>query len=99
MRYLKIENNKGYFLKDNSQPNVWAEIDQIEKEDLMKLLDYATKDEEFDIEPYEEETLANKAHQIIYKHIYEKFTVFLSNKDRFIDEANSLYKSAIEKYS
>nr|WP_297167080.1 hypothetical protein [uncultured Dysgonomonas sp.] len=97
MKYLKIENNKGFFIKDKSQSDIWTEIDQIEKDDLLKLLDYASS-EDFELDPYDESKLANKAHQIIYKHIAEKFTSFLSNKDRFKDEADNLYKEAIEKY-
>ncbi len=97
MKYLKIEDNKAFFIKDKSRPNDWVEIDQIEKDDLLKLLDYATN-EDFELDAYDENFLANKAHQIIYKHLSEKFTSFLTNKDRFKDEADNLYKDAIEKY-
>lgn len=97
MKYLKIEDNKGHFIKDKTQPDVWTEIDQIEKDDLLILLDCATN-EEFELDSYEETLLGNKAHQIIYKHLSEKFTTFLSNKDRFKDEADNIYKEALEKY-
>ena len=97
MKYLKIEENKGYFIKDKGQPDQWTEIDKIEKDDLLKLLDYATT-EDFEFDQYNEAILGNKAHQIIYKHLAEKFTIFLSNKDRFKDEAENIYKDAIEKY-
>ena len=68
MTYLKIEDNRGFFLKDKNSPEDWTELDKIEKDDLMKLLDYATE-EEFDMDEYNEETLGNKAHQIIYKNL------------------------------
>ena len=97
MKYLKIENNKAFYLKDKNQPSIWTEIDQIEKEDLLRLLDYVVN-EDFELDTYEESKIANKAHQIIYKHLSEKMSTFLSNKDRFKDEANSLYKEAIDKY-
>lgn len=97
MKYLKIEDNKGFFIKDNNQPTIWTEIDQIEKNDLLNLLNWATN-EEFVIDIYEEEKIGNKAHQIIYKHLAEKFTNFLANKDRFKDEAEGMYKEAFEKY-
>lgn len=97
MKFLKIEDNKGFFLKDKNLPLIWTEIDQIVKEDLLKLLEDAAS-EDFDIDAYDENLIANKAHQIIYKHLAEKLSTFLSNKDRFKDEANSLYKDAIEKY-
>ncbi|MCK6607836.1 MAG: hypothetical protein L6Q46_05965 [Flavobacterium sp.] len=97
MKYLKIDDNKGYFIKDKTTPDVWTEIDQIEKDDLLRLLDYATY-EDFELDNFDENILGNKAHQIIYKHLSEKFSTFLSNKDRFKDEADNLYKDAIEKY-
>ena len=97
MKYLKIDNHKGYFIKDKNNPTDWTEIDQIEKDDLLNLLDIATN-EEFEIDAYDEANLGNKAHQIIYKHIAEKLTTFLSNKSRFKDEADNLFKAAIEKY-
>ena len=97
MKYLKIEDNKGYFIKDKNQNDDWTEIDQIEKDDLLKLLGYATS-EEFELDIYNESLLGNKAHQIIYKHLSEKFTSFLLNKERFNDEVETVYREAIEKY-
>jgi hypothetical protein len=97
MKYLKIEDHKGHFIKDKNYPTVWTEIDKIEKDDLLNLLDIATN-EDFEFDPYDEAVLGNKAHQIIYKHIAEKFTIFLSNKSRFKDEADNLFKAALEKY-
>lgn len=97
MKYLKIENNKGYYIKESASPTNWIEIDQIEKEDLLKLLDLATN-ADFELDVYDENLLGNKAHQIIYKHIAEKFKTFLSNKDKFKDEAENLFKTALEKY-
>jgi len=97
MKYLKIEDNKAFFRKDKTQPENWNEIDKIEKEDLMKLLDFATEDD-FEMDVYNEDILANKAHQIIYKSIYEKLNIFLTNKDRFKDQTENVYKEALEKY-
>lgn len=97
MKFLRIDNNKGYFIKDKAQPENLTEIDQIEKNELLQLLDYAVN-EDFEMDPFEEANIQHKAHQIIYKHLYEKFTLFLQNKSRFKDETDNLYKEAIEKY-
>lgn len=97
MKFLKINNNQAFFLKDKEEPETWTEIDKIEKEDLMKLLDFAIE-EDFEMDVYDENILANKAHQIIYKGIYEKLNIFLSNIDRFKDETEAIYKEALEKY-
>jgi len=97
MKYLKIDNNQAFFIKDKTQHENWTEIDKIEKEDLMNLLDFATEDD-FTMDAYNEDVLANKAHQIIYKGIYEKLNIFLTNKDRFKDQTEAIYKEALEKY-
>lgn len=97
MKYLKIEDNKAFFIKDKAQPDDWTEIDQIEKEHLLKLLDYAIE-EDFEMENYDEAVLGHKAHQIIYKSIHEKLNIFLGNKDRFKDQTKNIYKEALEKY-
>ncbi len=94
MKYLKIENNKGYYLTSSNQ---WAEIDKISKEDLMFLLNKAVS-EEFVMDEYIEENIGHKAHQIVYKSIHEKFSELIQNKNVFKDESDSIFKSAIEKY-
>jgi hypothetical protein len=95
MKCLKIENNKGYFQTEESN---WQEIDSIGKEDLMILLDKAI-DSDFEMDEFEADKVQHKAHQIIYRNLYEKFSELLKNKNRFKDESEQLYKSAIEKYS
>lgn len=96
MTYLKIDNNKGYYRLEGASED-WVELDQISKDDLLKLLEKATT-EEFVMDEYEDELLQNPAHNIIYKNIYGKFTELLSNKTRFQDSVNLMYKSAIDKY-
>ena len=95
MKYLKIENNKGQYCLEK---NKWQEIDNINKDDLLILLDKAIETD-FEMDKYEQEKLSNKAHQIIYKNLFDKFTEILENKDRFKDESEQLYKGSIEKYS
>lgn len=99
MKYLKIENNKGYFLRVKEDASTeWLEIDTIAKDDLLILLNRATSDT-FEMDSYSEEVLANKAHQIIYKNIHEKFMGLESMKSKFKDESENLYKEALDKYS
>lgn len=97
MKFLKIENNKGYFINDPKQPDNWFELDKIEKNDLLLLLDYAIN-EDFEMDEYIESNIQHKAHQIIYKHLFEKFDSFVKNKSRFRDETDLIFKEAIEKY-
>lgn len=94
MMYLKIDDGKGYYrLLENS----WIEIDKIGKEDLMSLLDKLLNSE-FEMEEYKSDLLANKAHQVIYRNLYQNFSELLKNKRRFKDESEKLYKTAFEKY-
>lgn len=98
MKYLKIKDNKGYFLKqEKEQPDQWIEIDKISKEDLINLLESAISTD-FEIDEYIEENIGHKAHQIVYKSIFEKFTDLINNKKSFIDECDTQFRSAIEKY-
>jgi len=94
MKILKIENGKGLFLKGTE----WVELDQIGKEDLLVLLDKIIEDE-LEMDVFDANSLQNKAHQIIYKHLYQKFEELKTNKSRFKDESERIYKSAIEKYT
>lgn len=94
MKILEIKNGKGYFLKGEAT----VELDQIGKEDLLELLDTAIASE-FEMDEYDVGKLHNKAHQIIYKHLHQKFVELRQNKDRFKDESERAYKDAIEKYN
>ena len=97
MRYLKIDDNKVYYLQDVLNGG-WQEIDKINKDDLLSLLNTAVTSE-FEMDEFQEDKIANKAHQIIYKKIHEKFADILTVKNKFLDESTSLYKEAVEKYS
>jgi hypothetical protein len=99
MKYLKIEDNKGHFLrsKDGGESE-WIEIDKVNKDDLLSLLNTAISSE-FEMDVYAESNMANKAHQIIYKNIFEKFSNLETMKSKFKDESESLYKEAMDKYS
>jgi len=69
MKYLKIENNKGFYRTDTTKDE-WSELDQINKDQLLILLKFASI-EEFEMDEYKDELLQNPAHNIIYK-IYMK---------------------------
>lgn len=94
MKYLKIDNNKGYYWDGNA----YQEIDEINKEGIFVLLDAAEKDD-FELDPYDEGLIGNRAHQVIYENIYAKFKQFLEDKTIFKNTVDNLYKEAIRKYS
>jgi len=96
MKYLKINNNKGFYRLDITTED-WIELDQINKDNLLALLKLASSGE-FEMDDYEEELLQNPAHNIIYKNIHGKFNDFLTNKTRFQDSVEAMYKTALDKY-
>lgn len=96
MIYLKIDNNKGYYRLDTTV-DAWTDLEQINKEHLLILLKFASE-EDFEMDEYKDELLQNPAHNIIYKNIHGKFNEFLSNKTRFQDSVEAMYKQAIDKY-
>ena len=98
MKYLEIKDNKGYFLRPKESTTEWIEIDKINKDDLLYLLNNAISSN-FEMDVYAEDKMANKAHRIIYKNIYEKFSNLEFMKSKFKDESESLYKEAVEKYN
>jgi hypothetical protein len=99
MKYLRIDDNKAYFLRNNeNEEDNWILIDQIGKDDLFNLLNRAIS-EPFEMDEFSDENLSNKAHYIIYKNLHEKFSGLLTNKTRFKDESDGLYKAALEKYT
>lgn len=96
MKYLKIDNNKGYYVDKEDQYNT---IDTIKKEDLLFLLECATNHEiEFEMDEITDDNLKNEAHHIIYQELYGKFNELLNNRDKFLDESENLYKDAFDKY-
>lgn len=96
MKILKIENGNGLFL--DSKKNEWIPIDQIDKNNLMILLDLFLQ-EEVEMDNLEDHALSNQAQQIIYKSIFDKLDSLIENKDKFKDESDRTYLSAIQKYS
>ncbi len=96
MKILKIEGGNGYFWAASSEE--WLPIDKIDKDGLMKLLN-AFLNEEVEADEYNEDSLSNKAQQIIYKSVSEKFNDLKKNKDKFKDESDRMYLEDIQKYS
>ncbi|EFT94318.1 MULTISPECIES: hypothetical protein [Enterococcus] len=99
MKYLKIENNQGYFL---TRSHEWNEIDKISKEDiyeLIKILIAIENSESFEMDEFNEEILQHGVHKIIYRNLYTKFTELKQEKDSIIDRVNQQFSTAFQKYS
>jgi len=94
MKLLKIENNRGHFVLADGR---FESLDKLTKEDLLRLVDLSLT-EEVDFDDYEDSSLANQAHQIIYKSVYEKLTELASRREEFTDESEGLYVEEYDRY-
>lgn len=94
MKYLKISAKKAEYYDGKD----YRPISEIGKKDLLYLLNSAESDD-FEIDPYNEESLADPAHRIIYKNISEKLNEFLENKAQFKVQVEKTYHEAMSKYS
>ena len=94
MKLLKIEGNRGHYLGDQGD---FAPIDEITKEDLLRLVDL-TLAEEVEFDEYDDDAIKNQAHQILYKSIAEKIVSLKERKQEFTDESERLYLEEYEKY-
>lgn len=94
MKLLKIEGNCGHFLLANGE---FESLDKLTKEDLLRLVDL-TLSEEVVFDNAEDAPLANHAHQIIYKSVYEKLSELASRREEFTDESERLYLDEYDRY-
>ncbi|MCK9582617.1 MAG: hypothetical protein M0Q46_03205 [Endomicrobiales bacterium] len=96
MQILKIHEAKGFFSLDGQQ---WKSIEEIGKDDLLKIVNLVLEPTmKIEMDEFSETVLANQAHQIIYKSIYNKLISLQKEKNRFTDESHRLYLEAIKKY-
>lgn len=94
MKSLKIEGNKGYFLRGTE----WVDVVKITKEDLLSLVKSALDDENFEVDPYDEGMLPNPAQKIVYKHVSQQLQDIHDRREEYIEKQRSIYKEAYDKY-
>ena len=95
MKLLKIDNHCGYYRKENGS---YQSIDEINKEDLLTLVNWTLDEDEVELEDYDESLVKNHAHQIIYKSIARKLISLKERKQEFIDESARLFLEDYERY-
>ncbi|MDD4778683.1 MAG: hypothetical protein PHV53_10410 [Fermentimonas sp.] len=95
MKLLKLDSNQGFFLAEDGN---YCAIDEITKEDLLRLVRCVLNDDvEFD--EYDEEVIKNQAHQVVYKSIYRNLQSLKERRQEFIDEAERLYLDDYKRYT
>jgi hypothetical protein len=95
MKLLRTNEAVGQFLKTDG---TYESIDKIGKEDLLRLVDHTLEDDEFEIDPYDDQLIKNQAHQVIYKSIYQKLDDLRKRRKEFIDESARLFLEDYERY-
>ena len=95
MKLLKISENVGQFLSADGN---YILIDKISKEDLLRLLSRTLDEDGVEFDAYDEQTIKNQAHQVIYKSIVQKLTDLRKRRQEFIDESARLFLDEYEKY-
>lgn len=95
MEYLKIENNKGLFYREGEG---MKEVSKMTKDDLYDLVHAAIHEEDFSMDAYDEELLKNPAHQTIYSHVYRQLGDIHIRREEYLEEVDSMYKEAFNKY-
>lgn len=99
MKCLKIYKGQAYLcLPDGCD----KPLDKITKDDLIRVIDAITDPEAkdtFEIDDPQMNTISNEVHRIIYQNLSSKLQELIDSRASFVDEANSLYKDAFDKYS
>ena len=94
MKILIISNCKDKFSLDSIN---YTPINIINKNNLLGVIDLFLNSE-CQMDEYSEENIPNKAHQIIYQNLYQKFKELEQNRAQFNDMSENIYEDAINKY-
>jgi hypothetical protein len=95
MKLLRISNNNGEFLTSEGQ---YLQIDQINKDDLLRLVNLTIEKDPFEFDQYDENAIKNLAHRVIYKSVIRKLEDLRARRKEFADEAARLFHEDYEKY-
>lgn len=95
MKLLKVDSNQGHFRCTDGK---YKPIDKIAKEDLLQLVNWTLSEKEVEFDKYDESTIKNQAHQVVYKSVVQKLMSLRGRKQEFTDESERLFLKEYEKY-
>ena len=95
MKLLKVEKGQAYFLAAGGE---FQTIDKIVKEDLLRLVNLALGDTAVEFDEYDEKSLPQKAHFLIYKSVVQKLKELHKRKDEYRDQSDRLFLDAYQRY-
>lgn len=94
MKHLRIENRQGEFYRGND----WLVITEITENDILNLAKTAVSEEDFEVDPFDNDDLPNPAQNIIYQKVSEQLLMLSARKQEFLDETRNIYQDAYDKY-
>lgn len=98
---LKIEeengNKRAKFL--NIETSKFENIENITKENIIKLIDYIIKNDDVGIDTYIDGLLQNPVQDIIYKNLFIKFDDLIKNKNDILKKIDEDFKIAENEYT
>ena len=95
MKLLRIDSNLGHYIREAGD---YSSIDKITKEDLLRLVHLTLNEDKVEFDEYNENSIKNQAHQIIYKSIFRKLNSLRERRQEFVDESARLFLEDYEKY-
>ncbi len=96
MKLLRIKDDgRAYYLDSNDEE---VSIEKLNKEELLRLVQLTLQEDDVAFDEYDENTLKNPAHQLVYKSVYGKLIGLRERKKEFKDESDRLYLDEYEKY-
>jgi hypothetical protein len=95
MKLLSVSDNVGHYRNESGK---YGPIDKIGKEDLLRLVNWALHEKAVEFDPYDEKTIKNQSHQIIYKSVLRKLSDLRDRRQKFLDESARLYLDDYQKY-
>jgi hypothetical protein len=95
MKLLRIADSAGEFLDADG---TFRAMDKIAKENLLWLLDKCLMERDVEFDPYDEKSLKNQAHQVIYKSVLQKLKEIRSRRREFVDESARLFLDDYQRY-
>jgi hypothetical protein len=95
MKLLEISESCGHFRNEKGK---FSPIDKVGKDDLLRLVNWTLHENAVSFDEYDEKTIKNQAHQIIYKSIAQKLGALRKRRQEFVDESARLFLDEYEKY-
>lgn len=95
MKLLRVADNMGQFLGAKGD---YLAIDQITKEDLLRLVGQTIEEDEAEFDEFDVEAIKHQAHQVIYRSVYQKLADLRNRRTEFLDESARLFLDDYERY-